>query len=63
MFICAKVCRSKFVETKCTGTFQIFIDPHPSLTGILYLKLRSIYITVYMQTHVNVTNKIDLESQ
>ena len=41
-------------------TIQIFIDPHPSPIGILYsstpnwLKLRSIYRTVYMQTDVNV---------
>ena len=51
-----KVCHSKFVETKCMGTLQISIDPHPSPIGILYLKLRSIYKIVYMQTCVNVNN-------
>ena len=63
MFIYGKVCHSKFVETKCTGTLQVFIDLHPSPIGILLLKLRSIYRTVYMQTRVNVNNKIDFEPQ
>ena len=36
MFIYAKVCHSKFVESKCTGSLQIFIDMHPSPIGILY---------------------------
>jgi hypothetical protein len=58
MFLYTKVDNSKFVEMY--RTIQIFIDPHPSPIGILYsstpnwLKLRSIYRTVYMQTDVNV---------
>jgi hypothetical protein len=35
---------------KFMGTLQIFIDPLPNPIGIFYLKLRSIYRTVYMLT-------------
>jgi hypothetical protein len=45
MFIYAKVCHSKFV-----GMLQIFIDLHPSLIGILFLKLRSFIYTVELFT-------------
>jgi hypothetical protein len=36
MFIYVTVCHSNFVEIKCMGRLQIFIDPHPSLIIILY---------------------------
>ena len=35
---------------KCTGTLQIFINLLPNSIGIFYLKLQSIYRTVYMLT-------------
>ena len=41
----------------------LFTDPHPRPIGILFLKFRSIYRTVYMQTRVNVNDKIDFEPQ
>ena len=44
MFIFAKDGHSEFVE------MRFFIDPLPNPIGIFYLKLRSIYRTVYMLT-------------
>jgi hypothetical protein len=42
---------------KCMGTLQIFIDPLLSLIGIFYLKLRSIYRTVYMQADLGLCER------
>jgi hypothetical protein len=50
MFIYSKVGHSKFVGTKCTGTLYIFNDLHPSLIGILFLKVRSIYNCLHADT-------------